>query len=868
MGLLKNRTAVCCSSTNGVKLCRTITWVCRSDKLRLVLNGGYVKKPPQRKVLHFVIYVRVLHNVTPLVLLQQVVVLLRLPPLHRRGIAQCRYEATTLSGFACHPSTGGELLSADTRQPPRQASPATPPQEGNCSVQIRGNHPVRLRLPPLHRRGIAQCRYEATTPSGFACHPSTGGELLSADTRQPPRQASPATPPQEGNCSVQIRGNHPVRLRLPPLQRRGIAVQIRGNHPVRLRLPPLQRRGIAQCRYEATTPSGCACHPSTGGELLSADTRQPPRQAAPATPPQEGNCSVQIRGNHPVRLRLPPLHRRGIAQCRYEATTPSGCACHPSTGGELLSADTRQPPRQAAPATPPQEGNCSVQIRGNHPVRLRLPPLHRRGIAQCRYEATTPSGCACHPSTGGELLSADTRQPPRQAAPATPPQEGNCSVQIRGNHPVRLRLPPLHRRGIAQCRYEATTPSGFAYHPSTGGELLSADTRQPPRQASPATPPQEGNCSVQIRGNHPVRLRLPPLRRRGIAQCRYEATTPSGFAYHPSTGGELLSADTRQPPRQASPATPPQEGNCSVQIRGNHPVRLRLPPLHRRGIAQCRYEATTPSGFACHPSTEGELLSADTRQPPRQASPATPPQERNCSVQIRSNHPVRLRLPPLHRRGIAQCRYEATTPSGFACHPSEGGELLSADTRQPPRQASPVTPPQERNCSVQIRGNHPVRLRLSPLHRRGIAQCRYEATTPSGFACHPSTGGELLSADTRQPPRQASPATPPQEGNCSVQIRGNHPVRLRLPPLHRRGIAQCRYEATTPSGFACHPSTGGELLSADTRQPPRQASPATPPQEGNCSVQIRGNHPVRLRLPPLHRRGIVIPQLLTIWEKI
>ena len=32
----------------------------------------------------------------------------------------------------------------------------------------------------------------------------------------------------------------------------------------------------------------------------------------------------------------------------------------------------------------------------------------------------------------------------------------------------------------------------------------------------------------------------------------------------------------------------------------------------------------------------------------------------------------------------------------------------------------------------------------------------------------------------------------------------HHPVRLRLPPLHRRGI------------------------------PPRQASPATPPQEGNC----------------------------------
>ena len=560
--IIENRTAVCCGCTNGVTLCRTVTWLCRSDKLGLVLNGGYAKNHPVR---------------------------LRLPHLHRRGIAWCRYDITTPSGCACHPSTGGELLGADTTQPPRQIAPATPPQEGNCLVQIRHNHPVRLRLPPLHRRRIAWCRYDITTPSGCACHPSKGGELLGADTTQPPRQAAPATPPKEGNCLVQTRHNHPVRLRLPPLQ----------------------RRGIAWCRYDTTTPSGCACHPSTGGELLGADTTQPPRQAAPATPPQEGNCLVQTRYNHPVRLRLPPLHRRGIAWCRYDTTTPSGCACHPSTGGELLGADTTQPPRQAAPATPPQEGNCLVQIRHNHPVRLRLPPLHRRGIAWCRYDTTTPSDCACHPSTGGELLGADTTQPPRQAAPATPPQEENCLVQIRHNHPVRLRLPPLHRRGIAWCRYDTTTPSGCACHPSTGGELLGADTTQPPRQAAPATPPQEGNCLVQIRHNHPVRLRLPPLHRRGIAWCRYDTTTPSGCACHPSTGGELLGADTTQSPRQAAPATPPQEGNCLVQIRHNHPVRLRLPPLHRRGIAWCRYDTTTPSGCACHPST-GEEWSTST----------------------------------------------------------------------------------------------------------------------------------------------------------------------------------------------------------------------------------------------------------------
>ena len=66
-------------------------------------------------------------------------------------------------------------------------------------------------------------------------------------------------------------------------------------------------------------------------------------------------------------------------------TTPSGCACHPSAGGELPCADTGPPPRQASPATPPQEGNCLVQIRGHHPVRLRLPPLHRRGIIR-RYD--------------------------------------------------------------------------------------------------------------------------------------------------------------------------------------------------------------------------------------------------------------------------------------------------------------------------------------------------------------------------------------------------------------------------------------------------------------------------------------------------
>ena len=45
---VKRRTAVCCSGTNGVTSCRTLTYVCRSDKLRLVLNGGYAKNHPVR----------------------------------------------------------------------------------------------------------------------------------------------------------------------------------------------------------------------------------------------------------------------------------------------------------------------------------------------------------------------------------------------------------------------------------------------------------------------------------------------------------------------------------------------------------------------------------------------------------------------------------------------------------------------------------------------------------------------------------------------------------------------------------------------------------------------------------------------------
>ena len=173
-----------------------------------------------------------------------------------------------------------------------------------------------------------------------------------------------------------------------------------------------------------TTPSGCACHPSTGGEW-------------------SGTILVQNPNNHPVRLRLLPLHRRGMVR-------------------HYTCADTRQPPRQAAPATPPQRGMVRhyTSAEPQQPPRQAAPatpPKEGNGPAPylCRTPTTTPSGCACHPSTGGEW-------------------SGTILVQNPNNHPVRLRLPPLHRRGMVR-------------------HYTCADTRQPPRQAAPATPPQEGN---------------------------------------------------------------------------------------------------------------------------------------------------------------------------------------------------------------------------------------------------------------------------------------------------------------------------------------------------------------------------------------
>ncbi len=80
---LENRTAVCC--TNGVTFCKTLTWVCRSDKLRLVLNGGYAKKHAKERF--YILYIsKALQRVMTIDLLAQSAILLRLPPLQRRAI--------------------------------------------------------------------------------------------------------------------------------------------------------------------------------------------------------------------------------------------------------------------------------------------------------------------------------------------------------------------------------------------------------------------------------------------------------------------------------------------------------------------------------------------------------------------------------------------------------------------------------------------------------------------------------------------------------------------------------------------------------------------------------------------------------------
>ena len=98
------------------------------------------------------------------------------------------------------------------------------------------------------------------------------------------------------------------------------------------------------------------------------------------------------------------------------------------------------------------------------------------------------------------------------------------------HHPVKRSLTSLQKRGIGHMVW------GIWWVRMT-----------PPRQAELATPPQEGNCRVQVRCDCSSVFVLgisPPQE----GNCRLRL-------------GELENASSCTPPCQASPATPPQEGN-------------------------------------------------------------------------------------------------------------------------------------------------------------------------------------------------------------------------------------------------------------------------------------------------------------------
>ena len=192
--------------------------------------------------------------------------------------------------------------------------------------------------------------------------------------------------------------------------------------------------------------------------------------------------------NHPVRLRLPPLQRRGMYRHytlrRNDTTIPSGSACHPSEGeectGTIPCADTLRLHDlyihssnlwKPKPYGASDYGCAERHFRADMLVRPYgwFANIHGASGYGCTLTilfqqpllATTPSGCACHPSRGGELTCADTQRPPRQAAPATPPKEGNVPTlylaQTLHDHPVRLnRTADFSSRsiGVTLCRTE------------------------------------------------------------------------------------------------------------------------------------------------------------------------------------------------------------------------------------------------------------------------------------------------------------------------------------------------------------------------------------------------------------------------------
>ena len=106
---------------------------------------------------------------------------------------------------------------------------------------------------------------------------------------------------------------------------------------------------------------------------------------------------------------------------------------------------------------------------------------------------------------------------PRQASPATPSEKGNSAPS-----PV----PSPTGRGVADRRMGWTTPSGYACHPFGEGEYSRGGQRTGCSAPSPVPSPtgrgvanDGGVHSRPLLGwvaDYPVRLCLPPLRRRGI----------------------------------------------------------------------------------------------------------------------------------------------------------------------------------------------------------------------------------------------------------------------------------------------------------------------------------------------------------------
>ena len=319
------------------------------------------------------------------------------------------------------------------------------------------------------------------------------------------------------------------------------------------------------------------------------DTTQPPRQAAPATPPQEGN-------GLPLRFMVTMIWWRGAGRFVRGLNFRADMRICPYSFGEDYT-DTTQPPRQAAPATPPQEGN-------GLPLRFMVTMIWWRGAGRFVRGLNFRADMRICPYGFGEDYT-DTTQPPRQAAPATPPQEGN-------GLPLRFMVTMIWWRGAGRFVRGLNFRADMRIRPYGFGEDYT-DTTQPPRQAAPATPPQEGN-------GLPLRFMVTMIWWRGAGRFVRGLNFRADMRIRLYGFGKDYT-DTTQPPRQAEPATPPQEGNglplrfmvtmiwwrgAGRFVRGlNFRADMRIRP-YGFGEDYTDTYTTTPSGCACHPSTGGE----------------------------------------------------------------------------------------------------------------------------------------------------------------------------------------------------------------------------------------------------------------------